>query len=110
MGLHPALDQLIQTKLAHTRAPQWTLPIAEVRKTFRNLWKPSITGQPLGVDRVEDMAVAGLFVGMSISGLPMEKLMRPLMPFLCAIIAVIFVVAFVPEITLWLPKAWGLIN
>jgi C4-dicarboxylate transporter DctM subunit len=51
-----------------------------------------------------------LFVGMSISGLPMEKLMRPLAPFLCAIIAVLFVVAFVPEITLWLPTAWGLVK
>jgi TRAP-type C4-dicarboxylate transport system permease large subunit len=51
-----------------------------------------------------------LFVGMSISGLPMEKLMRPLAPFLCAIIAVLFVVAFVPEITLWLPRAWGLVK
>ena len=59
MGLDPALAQLIQTKLAHTRAPQWTLPIAEVRQTFRNLWTPSITGRPPAVDRVEDVAVAG---------------------------------------------------
>jgi len=51
-----------------------------------------------------------LFVGMSISGLPMEKLMRPLVPFLCAIIVVLFVVAFVPETTLWLPRAWGLVK
>jgi len=51
-----------------------------------------------------------LFVGMSISGLPMEKLMRPLLPFLGAIIAVLFVVAFVPEITLWLPRTFGFIK
>lgn len=51
-----------------------------------------------------------LFVGMAISGLPMEKLMRPLVPFLCAIIAVLFVVAFVPETTLWLPRVWGLVK
>jgi TRAP-type C4-dicarboxylate transport system permease large subunit len=47
---------------------------------------------------------------MSISGLPTEKLMRPLIPFLCAIIAVLFVVAFVPEITSWLPRSWGLMK
>jgi TRAP-type C4-dicarboxylate transport system permease large subunit len=51
-----------------------------------------------------------LFVGMSISGLPMEKLMWPLLPFLAAIIAVLFVVAFVPETTLWLPRIWGLVK
>jgi len=47
---------------------------------------------------------------MSISGLPMEKLMWPLLPFLLAIIAVLFVVAFVPETTLWLPRLWGLVK
>jgi C4-dicarboxylate transporter DctM subunit len=51
-----------------------------------------------------------LFVGMAISGLPMEKLMRPLLPFLCAIIAVLFVVAFIPETTLWLPRLWGFVK
>lgn len=51
-----------------------------------------------------------LFVGMSISGLPMEKLMRPLVPFLCAIIAVLFVVAFIPDVTLWLPRAFDLVK
>ncbi|MFN0298776.1 MAG: TRAP transporter large permease [Burkholderiales bacterium] len=51
-----------------------------------------------------------LFVGMSISGLPMEKLMRPLVPFLCAIIAVLLVVAFIPETTLYLPRAFGFIK
>ena len=35
MALHPALERLIQTKLAHTRAPQWAVPIAEVRQAFR---------------------------------------------------------------------------
>ena len=51
-----------------------------------------------------------LFVGMSISGLPMEKLMRPLAPFIAAIIAVLLVVAFVPEISLYLPRAFGFIQ
>ena len=51
-----------------------------------------------------------LFVGMSISGLPMEKLMWPLLPFLVAIIAVLLVVAFVPETTLWLPRLFGFVK
>jgi C4-dicarboxylate transporter DctM subunit len=51
-----------------------------------------------------------LFVGMAISGLPMEKLVRPLLPFLAAIVATLIVVAFVPEMTLYLPKALGLVK
>jgi tripartite ATP-independent transporter DctM subunit len=48
-----------------------------------------------------------LFVGMAISRLPMEKLVRPLWPFLLAIIAVLLLVAFVPEIVLVVPRALG---
>ncbi len=48
-----------------------------------------------------------LFVGMAISGLPMEKLMKPLLPFLAAIIVTLLIVAFVPDITLFLPRLLG---
>src|SRR5919109_3879034 len=41
-----------------------------------------------------------LFVGMAISGLPMDKLVRPLWPFLAAIVATLLLVAFVPEVAL----------
>jgi len=51
-----------------------------------------------------------LFVGMSISGLPMEKLVPSLVPFICAIIAVLIAVAFVPEISLFLPRQLGFIK
>jgi acetyl esterase len=58
MSMHPALQRLIEAKLAHTVAPQWMLPIAEVRKNFRALWTPAMTGPPLPVDRVDDIAIA----------------------------------------------------
>jgi tripartite ATP-independent transporter DctM subunit len=51
-----------------------------------------------------------LFVGMAISGLSMEKLIRPLLPFLAAIIGTLLVVAFVPETTLFLPRLFGFIK
>jgi C4-dicarboxylate transporter DctM subunit len=51
-----------------------------------------------------------LFVGMAISGLPMEKLARPLLPFLAAIVAALLLVAFVPEVALFLPRALGFIQ
>ncbi|MBA2715444.1 MAG: alpha/beta hydrolase [Rubrobacteraceae bacterium] len=54
MTLHPALRELIDDKLAHTVAPQWRLPIEEVRASFRALWSPSMTGAPVEVASVED--------------------------------------------------------
>jgi len=48
-----------------------------------------------------------LFVGMAISGLPMDKLVRPLLPFLAAIVAALVVVALLPGITLFLPRLLG---
>jgi C4-dicarboxylate transporter DctM subunit len=51
-----------------------------------------------------------LFLGMAISGLPMEKLVRPLLPFLAAIVAVLLVVAFVPETVLYLPRLFGFVK
>ena len=54
MILHPALRELIDDKLANTTAPQWRLPIEEVRASFRALWSPSMTGAPVEVASVED--------------------------------------------------------
>ncbi len=57
MALNAALKQLIDAKLAHTRAPQWTLPIEEVRQAFRNLWTPALTGEPVSIGRITDMTI-----------------------------------------------------
>jgi C4-dicarboxylate transporter DctM subunit len=51
-----------------------------------------------------------LFIGMAISGLPMEKLVRPLIPFLAAIVAVLFLVAFVPDTVLMIPRLMGFVK
>ena len=51
-----------------------------------------------------------LFLGMAISGLPMEKLVKPLLPFLAAIIIVLFLVAFVPETVLFVPRLLGFVK
>jgi len=57
MALDPALARLIQSKLAHTGRPQWELPIGDVRQAFRNLWTPAMTGDPVSLSRIEDIAV-----------------------------------------------------
>jgi acetyl esterase len=54
MTLHPALRELIDEKLANTTAPQWRLPIEEVRTSFHDLWSPSLTGAPVQVASVEN--------------------------------------------------------
>lgn len=51
-----------------------------------------------------------LFVGMAISGLPMDKLARPLLPFLGAIVATLLLVAFIPEVALFLPRYLGFVR
>ncbi|MBX3498662.1 MAG: TRAP transporter large permease [Alphaproteobacteria bacterium] len=48
-----------------------------------------------------------LFVGMAVSGLPMERLIRPLVPFLSAIVATLLIIAFVPDLILFLPRLLG---
>ena len=60
MALNAALKQLIETKLAHTREPQWALPITEVRQAFRNLWTPAITGELVSIRRIEDVTIPGV--------------------------------------------------
>ena len=50
-----------------------------------------------------------LFVGARVARLRIEPVIMKLWPFLIAILAALFLVVFVPEISLWLPKALGLI-
>jgi tripartite ATP-independent transporter DctM subunit len=51
-----------------------------------------------------------LFVGMAISKLSMDQLVRPLLPFLAAIIVTMFAIAFVPEVVLFMPRLLGFIQ
>jgi C4-dicarboxylate transporter DctM subunit len=51
-----------------------------------------------------------LFLGMAISGLPMERLVRPLLPFLGAIVIVLLLVAYIPESALFLPRLFGFVK
>jgi tripartite ATP-independent transporter DctM subunit len=48
-----------------------------------------------------------LFVGMAISGLPMDKLLKPLLPFLAAIVVVLLAIAMLPDLVLFLPRLLG---
>ncbi len=45
-----------------------------------------------------------LFIGSSISKLPIEKLAKSMLPFYAVMLAVLFAITYIPEITLFLPN------
>jgi tripartite ATP-independent transporter DctM subunit len=48
-----------------------------------------------------------LFVGCRIANLPITAVVRPMLPFLPIMIAVLFLVTYVPAIIMWLPTIFG---
>jgi len=78
MPLNPALSRLIAAKLVHARAPQWELPIADVRTAFHDLWTPALTGGPIAIARREDVTLPGTSVRMRVYA---QEADRPLMLF-----------------------------
>ncbi len=51
-----------------------------------------------------------LFVGAQVAGLRIETVIAKLWPFLAAILVALFIVVFVPQISLWLPETMGLVS
>jgi tripartite ATP-independent transporter DctM subunit len=51
-----------------------------------------------------------LFVGCSIANLEIEDVLKKIMPYFAAIMIVLLMVTFIPELSLWLPKATGLLK
>jgi TRAP-type C4-dicarboxylate transport system permease large subunit len=49
-----------------------------------------------------------LFIGAKVADLRVEPVIKGLIPFFIALVAVLFIVAFVPELSLWLPGLVGL--
>jgi len=48
-----------------------------------------------------------LFVGCGIAGTTISKMVRPLLPFYVAMIIALFIVTYIPEISMFLPKFFG---
>lgn len=49
-----------------------------------------------------------LFVGVGIANTTIEKVVRPLLPLFLAMIVSLLLVTYIPELTLWLPRMFGL--
>lgn len=48
-----------------------------------------------------------LFIGCSVANIKIQSVIRPLLPFYAAMIIVLLLVTYIPEISLWLPRQFG---
>jgi tripartite ATP-independent transporter DctM subunit len=62
----------------------------------------------LGMGLITPPVGAVLFVGAAIGKLPIEQVTKALIPFFAAMLFVLGMVTYVPAISLWLPRAFGL--
>ena len=51
-----------------------------------------------------------LFVGSGVAHIEITKVIKPLIPFLAVMIVVLFVVTYIPELAMYLPKLLGVIK
>ncbi|TNV69714.1 TRAP transporter large permease [Trichococcus shcherbakoviae] len=49
----------------------------------------------------------GLYVGASVGGVKAEQMLKPLVPFYLAILAVLFLITYFPGLVMWLPNMAG---
>ncbi|MDC6385386.1 TRAP transporter large permease [Flagellimonas taeanensis] len=49
-----------------------------------------------------------LFVGVGIARTSIEKVIKPLLPLFVAMIVALFLITYIPELALWLPRLFGL--
>ena len=49
-----------------------------------------------------------LFIGCSVANIKIQSVIRPLIPFFLMMIVVLLLVTYIPEISLWLPRVFGL--
>lgn len=62
----------------------------------------------LGIGLLTPPVGSVLFVGCSIGKLPMEKVAKSMIPFYAIMVITLFALTFIPEITLFVPRVFGL--
>lgn len=58
----------------------------------------------LGIGLITPPVGGTLFVGSAVSGVPIERLVKTLLPFFCVMIAVLLLITYVPGLVMWLPN------
>jgi tripartite ATP-independent transporter DctM subunit len=61
----------------------------------------------LAIGTITPPVGSGLYVGASVGQVKVENLIKPLLPFYVAIIAVLLIITYLPNITLFLPRVLG---
>lgn len=61
----------------------------------------------LAIGTITPPVGSGLYVGASVGKVKVEEVLRPLMPFYIAIITVLLLITYIPELTLFLPRLLG---
>ena len=51
-----------------------------------------------------------LYVACGLSKVPIESVVKPLLPFLAVLLSTLMIISFVPEITLFVPRLLGYVN
>ena len=62
----------------------------------------------LGIGLITPPVGSVLFVGSAVGKIPIEKVVRALVPFFFLLLIVLSIVTYVPAVSLWLPRALGL--
>jgi tripartite ATP-independent transporter DctM subunit len=57
----------------------------------------------LGIGLITPPVGGTLFVGSAVSGVPIERLIKPLMPFFAVMVVVLLVITYVPDIVMFVP-------
>jgi TRAP-type C4-dicarboxylate transport system permease large subunit len=61
----------------------------------------------LGIGLITPPVGSVLFVGSAVGKLPIEQVVRALLPFFVLALGVLAMITFVPELSLWLPRLVG---
>jgi C4-dicarboxylate transporter DctM subunit len=61
----------------------------------------------VGIGMVSPPVGMCLYVACGIAKTPIEKVVPRLIPYLLVLLAMLMLITFVPEVTLWLPRALG---
>ncbi len=62
----------------------------------------------MAIGQVTPPVAVNLFVGCNMSGLSMEELIKPVMPQVLAVVVALAVIVIFPQLSLFLPRMWGL--
>lgn len=50
-----------------------------------------------------------LFVSSNVAGVPVEKIIKEMFPFFLAVLVVMMIITFVPQLSMWLPSLFGIV-